>query len=178
MERDEPRQGGGSRGRWVTVAVLAVLAVGAGAAMLLWPDRKKSLPPPPRPSVTATPSPSPSKVLPYPWFAVGTCYDHPQLSKVITSPEARPCAPDHDVESVANVLLPDGLTSDFTIGKALRELCKAPVAAAEQRQGGGTFYGYPIAPDLTFYRQGYRDATCGIAASDHQGGAKLHGPLH
>jgi hypothetical protein len=177
MEQNGPERSPGSRGRWV-VAVVAVLAVAAGGAMLLWPQRKKALPPPPRALVTSTPSPSPSKVLPYPWFAAGTCYDHPQLSPVITHAEARPCTQDHDAESIANVLLPDGLTSDFVIGKTLRELCKDPVAAAEARQGGGTFYTYPITPDLTYYKQGYRDATCGLAVSDHQGGTKLHGPLH
>ncbi|WP_441246634.1 hypothetical protein [Kitasatospora sp. McL0602] len=179
MEQNGKQQAGRSRGRWLLAAVTAVALV-VGVALLLWPEPKKKLllPPPPSPSPSpSSPAPSPSKVLPYPWFPAGSCFDHPQLSTVITSPEARPCAQGHDAESISNPLLPEGLTSDFAIGKALRELCKAPAATTEQRQGGGTYYGYPISPDLTFYKQGYRDATCGLAASNHQGGAKLQAPL-
>ncbi|AUG76647.1 hypothetical protein CFP65_1770 [Kitasatospora sp. MMS16-BH015] len=168
----------GRRGRRAAVAV-TVLVVLAGVVVLLWPAPKKkaALPPPPPPSSSA-PAPSPSAPkLPYPWFAAGTCYDHPQLSKVITSAEARPCTGDHDAEAIANVKLPEGLTTDLAIGRALRELCKAPAAEWQQRQGGGTFYTYPVTPDLTFYTQGYRDATCGLAVSNHQDGEKLHAPL-
>lgn len=157
----------------VAVTVLAVLVA---AAVLLWPDarhRTATARPP-----TTTPSPSPSKILPYPYFLPGTCLDHPQLSTGITRAEERPCTAPHDGEAIADVVLPEGLTSDLRIGQAVRELCAAPLAVAEQRQGGGgPYYGFPLGPYLPYYRQGLRDATCTLTAGDRQGGRKLTGRL-
>ncbi|MFD9127985.1 hypothetical protein [Kitasatospora sp. NPDC059571] len=159
------------------VAVVAVLAV--AAAVLLWPDgHHRAAPPPPAPSAPPSPSPSPSKQLPYPYFTPGTCLDHPQLSTVITRAEQRPCERPHDGEAIANVVLPEGLTSDLQIGRALRELCKDPLAAREAAQGGGgPYYGFPLGPYLQYYKDGMRDATCTMTASDRQGGQKLTGRL-
>ncbi len=175
--------------RGLVLAVAAVLAVllAVVATVLLWPEKRPvALPPPPTPSPTATPTPTPAptptptpaKVLPYPFFTVGTCLDHPQLSRTVTKAEARPCEGSHDAEAVADVLLPEGLTSDSQIGKALREVCKSAFDEAELRQGGGgPYYGFPLGPYLAYYQQGMRDATCALAAGNKQGGAKLTGHL-
>ncbi|MEV4557582.1 hypothetical protein AB0K51_11370 [Kitasatospora sp. NPDC049285] len=162
-------------------AVVAALAVVA-ASVLLWPEpaHRQAAPPPPSPSASPSPSPSPSpsRQLPYPFFTPGTCLDHPQLSEVIAKAEARPCDQPHDGEAIADVVLPDGLTSDTAIGRAMRELCQAPLAAAEQRQGGGgPYYGFPIGPYLQYYQQGMHDATCTLTASSRQHGTKLTAPL-
>ncbi len=161
--------------------VLVVLALVVTAAVWLWPDPKKkaALPPPPSPSPTSSsPSPMPTRTLPYPYFLPGTCFDHPQLSTVITRAEQRPCDKEHDGEAIANILLPEGLTSDTQIGRALREACAAPLAAWEQRQGGGgPYYGFPLGPYLQYYKAGMRDSTCTMTVSDHQGGRKLTGLL-
>ncbi|MDH6577981.1 hypothetical protein [Kitasatospora sp. MAP5-34] len=178
---DEPVKERPRRAR-TAVVVAAVLAVAVGATVLLWPDpgtKKAALPhPPPPPSTSSTPSPSPTKVLPYPYFLPGTCFDHPQLSTVITRAEARPCEQQHDGEAISDIVLPEGLTSDTQIGRALREACKAPLAQWEQRQGGGgPYYGFPLGPYLQYYKAGLRDATCTMTASDRQGGRKLTGQL-
>ncbi|MEV8093930.1 hypothetical protein [Kitasatospora sp. NPDC085879] len=169
----------GRRRAVVVVAVVVVLAV--AAAVWLWPDGgRRAAPPPPAPSsAPPSPSPSPSKTLPYPWFTPGTCFDHPQLSEVITRAEERPCEQPHDGEAIADVLLPEGLTSDVQIGRAMRELCAAPLAEWQQRQGGGgPYYGFPLGPYLQYYKQGLRDATCTLTASNRQHGRKLTGRLH
>ncbi|GAA0656101.1 hypothetical protein GCM10010193_03200 [Kitasatospora atroaurantiaca] len=168
-----------SRRRWV-VAVVVLVALLVGGGVLLWPEEKKAaLSPPPQPSVSSSPAPSPSKVLPYPYFLPGTCFDHPQLSTVITKAEARPCEAEHDGEAIANVLLPEGLTDDAQIGRALREACKAPLAEWDKRQGGGgPYYGFPLGPYLQYYQQGMREATCTMTVSNRQGGRKLTGHLH
>ncbi|MEU9132173.1 hypothetical protein AB0D08_29380 [Kitasatospora sp. NPDC048540] len=170
--------------RRVRTAVIALVALAlvAAAALWLWPDAKKKAaapPPPPASSPADSPSPSPAKVLPYPYFLPGTCLDHPQLSTTVTRAEERPCAQPHDGEAIVNVVLPDGLTSDTQIGRALRELCAAPLAEWQQRQGGGgPYYGFPLGPYLAYYQQGMHDATCTLTASDRQGGRKLTGSLH
>ncbi|GGV26335.1 hypothetical protein GCM10010495_47920 [Kitasatospora herbaricolor] len=173
------------RGLVLAVAAVLVLLLGVTATVLLWPEHRPVALPPPAPSPTVstpaptpTPTPTPSKVLPYPFFPVGTCLDHPQLSKAITKSEARPCEGSHDAESIATVLLPEGLTSDSQIGRALREACATAVDAAEKRQGGGgPYYGFPLGPYLAYYQQGMRDATCTLAVSNKQGGTKLTGQL-
>lgn len=161
--------------RRVMATVLTVLVLVAGAALWLWPDARKhrAAAPPPAPS-SAAPSPSPSTALPYPYFTPGTCFDHPQLSEVITKAEERPCEQPHDGEAIADVVLPDGLTSDTQIGRALRDLCKAPLADREQRQGGGgPYFGFPLGPYLQYYQQGMRQATCTMTVSNQQHGRKL-----
>ncbi|WP_371496414.1 hypothetical protein OG871_11065 [Kitasatospora sp. NBC_00374] len=170
------------RQRRVVATAVAVVVLVVGAAVLLWPQdgHRVAGPPPPSASLTATasPSPSPSKVLPYPFFVPGTCLDHPQLSETVTRAEARPCEGSHDGEAIADVVLPDGITSDAGIGRALRELCTAPVAEWRQRQGGdGPYYGFPLGPYLQYYQQGMHEATCTLTASDRQGGRKLTGHL-
>ncbi|WP_371482251.1 hypothetical protein [Kitasatospora sp. NBC_00315] len=172
--------------RGLVLAVLAVLALllAVVATVALWPRTKPVAQPPPpsaspSPTPSPTPTPTPTKVLPYPFFTVGTCLDHPQLSKVITKAEARPCEGPHDAEAIADVLLPEGLTSDSQIGRALLVACKAAVDAAEQRQGDtGPYYSRPLGPYLAYYQQGMRDATCTLAASNKQDGRKLTGHLH
>lgn len=164
--------------RRIRAVVAAVLVLVVGVAVLLWPDGKKKQALPPPPSASPSPSPSPSRVLPYPYFTPGTCFDHPQLSEAITRAEARPCEQAHDGEAIANVVLPDGLTNDALIGRTLRELCKAPLAEWEQRQGGGgPYYGFPIGPYLDFYKQGMHEATCTMTVSNQQHGRKLTGNL-
>ncbi|AUY52174.1 hypothetical protein EH183_28265 [Streptomyces sp. CB01881] len=116
--------------------------------------------------------------MPYTFFTAGSCFDHPQLNKSVTKPEARPCEGAHDGEAIGTLLLPDGLTGDSQISKAMRDGCKDPQAAAETRQvGGGPYYGYPIGPSMTFYQQGWRDYTCTLTASNHPGGTRLTGHL-
>ncbi|WP_354639582.1 hypothetical protein [Kitasatospora camelliae] len=167
------------RARRIVAAGVAVAVLVVGAAVLLWPDRRKpAAAPPPPSSAPPSPSPTPTRSLPYPFFTPGTCLDHPQLSKVITKAEERPCDQSHDGEAIANVVLPDGLTDDAQIGRALRELCKAPLAEWEGRQGGGgPYYGFPIGPYLPYYQQGLHEATCTMTVSDRQGGRKLTGHL-
>ncbi|WP_280699850.1 hypothetical protein [Kitasatospora sp. GP82] len=163
------------RRRW-WLALLAVVVAAALGGLFLWPERQKVALPPPLTPTPRSPSASPTKVLPYPYFLPGTCFDHPQLSKVITKAEERPCAQEHDGEAIADVLLPEGLTSDLTIGRSLRELCQAPLADWEQRQGGGgPYYGFPIGPYLKYYQQGMRDATCTMTVSNQQDGRKTTG---
>ncbi|WP_431678046.1 hypothetical protein [Kitasatospora sp. KL5] len=169
----------GRRRAVVVVAVVVVLAV--AAAVWLWPDgERRAAPPPPAPGSSApSPSPSPSPTLPYPFFEPGTCFDHPQLSEVITRAEERPCEQPHDGEAIANVKLPEGLTSDVQIGRALRDLCKEPLAERDRRQGGGgPYYGFPLGPYLPYYKQGMRDATCTMTVSNVQHGRKLTGRFH
>ncbi|MEV7779203.1 hypothetical protein [Kitasatospora sp. NPDC088351] len=171
--------------RGLVLAVVAVLAVllAVVATVLLWPEKKPAaLPPPPSPTATPTPtptpSPTPSRVVPYTFLPVGSCFDHPQLSKTITKPEPRPCEGEHDGEVIADQLLPDGLTGDNQLAKAMREGCKETLAAAEARQGGGgPYYGYPFGPSMTYYQQGWRDYTCTMTASNRQGSTKLSGHL-
>ena len=60
----------------------------------------------------------------------------------------------------------------------LRELCAAPLAEREQRQGGGgPYYGFPIGPYLQYYKEGMREATCTMTVSDRQHGRELTGHL-
>ncbi len=170
-----------SRGLVLTVSAVLVLLLAVVATAVLWPqDKPVALPPPPSasPSPSPTPTATPTKVLPYPFFTVGACLDLPQLSKVITKAEARPCEGAHDAEAIADVLLPEGLTSDSQIGRALLEVCKAAVDTAEKLQGDtGPYYSRPLGPYLAYYQQGMRDATCTLAVSTRQGGRKLTGPL-
>ncbi|MGW4893622.1 hypothetical protein ACWEQL_15370 [Kitasatospora sp. NPDC004240] len=167
--------------RALVLSVVGVLAVllAVLATVLLWPEEKPAALPPPAPtatpSPTPTPTPTPTREVPYPHFVVGACFDHPQLSRAITKPEARPCEGEHDGESFAVLQLPEGLTGDAQIGRAMREGCKEPMAAAQARQGGGTWYGYPMGPAMTWYQQGWRDYSCTLTASNRQGGTKLTG---
>lgn len=163
------------RRRWWRMALLAVVVAAALGGLFLWPERHRVALPPPAVAFPSSPSASPSKVLPYPYFPPGTCFDHQQLSTGITKPEQRPCAQPHDGEAIANVVLPEGLTDDLVIGRALRGLCQAPLTEWEREQGGGQFYGFPIGPYLKFYQQGFRDATCTMTVSDQQGGPKTTG---
>ncbi|KJS63533.1 hypothetical protein VM95_01240, partial [Streptomyces rubellomurinus] len=115
---------------------------------------------------------------PYAFFPVGTCFDHPQLSPVITRAEERPCAGDHDGEAIADLKLPDGLTGEIPIALAMREGCKAAEATAKARQTDGhSYYERQFGPAQANYQQGWRDYTCTLTASDKRGGPKLTGPL-
>ncbi|TWG00519.1 hypothetical protein [Kitasatospora viridis] len=168
-------------GRLLLLAVLLIALAGVAVA-LFWPGpkhRAAAAPPPPPSSAPPSPSPSPSptKQVPYPWFPVGTCLDHPQLSPVITVAQARPCDGPHDAEVIANPLLPDGLVKDSQIATALRTLCQPFVATAQAAQGGGTWYSFPMGPALKYYQQGSRDTSCLLTASEREGGTKLTAPL-
>ncbi|MGW4648609.1 hypothetical protein [Kitasatospora sp. NPDC004289] len=167
------------RRRRVVATVVAVLVLVVGAVVLFWPEpaRKPAAAPPPSPS--ASPSPSPTRERPpYPFFWPGECFDHPQLSKVITLPELRPCEAPHDGEGVAVVKLPEGLADDADIARALRQLCEPAAAEWQARQtSGGPYYGYPIGPSVKHYSQGHRDASCTLSASNSQQGRKLTGHL-
>ncbi|WP_035805421.1 hypothetical protein [Kitasatospora mediocidica] len=74
-------------------------------------------------------------------------------------------------------MLPEGLAKDSQIGQALLKACQPFVDDWTARQGGGRWYSFPIGPDLAFYHQGLRDATCVLTDSAAQGGAKLTGHL-
>ncbi|PYC87730.1 hypothetical protein C7C46_02985 [Streptomyces tateyamensis] len=169
------------RSRTAATVVALLVALAGVAAVLLWPSSPKhpaaAAPPSPSHSPSPSPSPSPTKKLPYPWFPVGSCVDHPKLSPVITAAEARPCQGPHDGESIANPLLPDGLTKESQIALALIRACQPYVTSWEAAQGGGTWYGIPMGPSLAYYNQGLRDATCLLTDSQHEGGTKLTGPL-
>ncbi|MCG6493113.1 hypothetical protein [Kitasatospora sp. A2-31] len=174
--------------RGLVLAVAAVLAalLAVVATVLLWPEKERApLPPPPSPTTatpsptptaTPTPTPTPSRVVPYTFFPVGTCFDHPQQTRTVTKPEARPCEGEHDGEVVADLLLPDGLT-ETQLNKAVRDGCKESLAAAEARQGGGTFYTLPIGPPMAQYQQGWRDYTCSLTSGTRPGTPKLTGHL-
>ncbi|MFF1902187.1 hypothetical protein [Kitasatospora sp. NPDC058218] len=190
MTSEQPPEAASRPSRGLVLAVSAVLAVllAVVATVLLWPEKKPAaLPPPPAPTTSAptptptptpTPSPTPTKVVPYTFFPVGSCFDHPQLNKTVTKPEGRPCEAEHDGEAIADLLLPEGLTGDSQISKAMREGCQAAQAAAEARQGGGgPYYGYPFGPSVTYYQQGWRDFTCTLTASNRPGGVRLSGHL-
>ncbi|MDH6144609.1 hypothetical protein P3T35_006652 [Kitasatospora sp. GP30] len=168
-------------GRLVLPALVLLLVVAVLAVVLLWPSPKHRAAAPPPPSPTASPSPSPSlsptKQLPYPWFPVGACLDHPKLSPVITVARPQQCDGQHDAESIGNPLLPDGLLKESQIALTLERLCQPYAAAAEAKQGGGTWFSLPTGPSLKYYSQGYRDASCLLAASDREGGTKLTAPL-
>ncbi|WP_035850306.1 hypothetical protein [Kitasatospora azatica] len=168
-------------GRLAALAVVLLLVAAGVTAVLLWPSAKHpaAAPPPPSPSASPSPSPSPSptKHVPYPWFAVGTCLDHPQLSPVITVAEARPCQGPHDAEAIANPLLPDGLTKESQISQAMLKACDSAVTAWEAVQGGGTWYSFPMGPSLAYYNQGLRDVSCLLTASQREGGTKLTAAL-
>ncbi|MFJ8042754.1 hypothetical protein ACIRBX_19910 [Kitasatospora sp. NPDC096147] len=170
--------------RRVVATVVAVVVLLAGVAtLLLWPEPepKKAAAPPPSPSASPSPSPSPTPTRdrpPYPYFWPGECFDHPQLSKVITVPELRPCEAPHDGEGVAVIKLPEGLADDADIAQALRELCKPAAAEWQAKQpAGGRYFGYPIGPSMKYYGQGHRDASCTLSASNRQDGPKLTGHL-
>ncbi|MGF1426218.1 hypothetical protein [Kitasatospora sp. LaBMicrA B282] len=169
-------------GPLLALAVVLLLTAGAVTAALLWPaTRRPAAAPPPSPSPAAshspTPSPSPSKQLPYPWYPVGSCLDDPQLSPVITVPQGQDCATPHDAEAIGNPTLPDGLTKESQLGMALVKACTPVALAWEAKQGGGTWYPLQLEPSLAYYQQGYRDATCLLAASHAVGGPKLTAPL-
>ncbi|MFE9421776.1 hypothetical protein ACFYNO_02305 [Kitasatospora sp. NPDC006697] len=170
-------------GRLLLLAVLLIALAGVAVA-LFWPHAKAkpaAAPPPPSSSPpaspTPSPSPSPSKQVPYPWFPVGTCVDHPQLSPVITTAQARPCDGPHDGEVIGNPLLPDGLTKDSEIAAALRKACQPFADTAQTAQGGGTWYSFPMGPALKYYAQGSRDVSCLLTGSVREGGTKLSAPL-
>ncbi|WP_435649119.1 hypothetical protein [Kitasatospora purpeofusca] len=180
-----------SRGLRVGVAAVLVLLLAVVATVLLWPaDDPAPAPPPPSPTATPTPTPTPTstptptptptptKVVPYSFFTVGTCLDHPQLSRTVTKPEARPCEGRHDGEAIADQLLPEGLTGDYVVANAMRDGCKEAQAAAEARQGGGgPYYSYPVGPSYAFYQQGWRDYTCILTAGNRPDTGKLTGHL-
>ncbi|MEV7183600.1 hypothetical protein [Kitasatospora sp. NPDC093102] len=190
MTSEQPSSAAGSRptrGLVLTVAAVLVVLLAVVATAVLWPDDKKpaAAPPPtptatPTPTPTATPTPTPTKPQPpYAHFPVGACFDHPQLSPVITKPEERPCAGDHDGEVIADPVLPDGITGDIPLALAMRDGCKDAETAAKARQGDGkTYYGRQFGPSMATYQQGWRDYTCTLAASNKQGGPKLTAPLH
>ncbi|WP_181970543.1 hypothetical protein [Kitasatospora xanthocidica] len=173
-----------SRGLVLTVAAVLVVLLAVVATAVLWPDDGKpaAAPPPPSPTATPTPTPTPTPTKPpppYAFFPVGACFDHPQLSPVITKPEERPCAGDHDGEVIADLKLADGLTGEIPLALAMRDGCKEAEAAAKARQGDGkTYYGRQFGPAMANYQQGWRDYTCTLAASNKQGGPKLTGQLH
>ncbi|GAB2708891.1 hypothetical protein [Kitasatospora kifunensis] len=170
-------------GPLLALAVVLLLTAGAVTAALLWPATKhpaaKAPPPSPSPSASPSPSPSPSpsKALPYPWFAVGSCLDHPQLSPVITTAQARPCDQPHDAEAIANPTLPDGLTKESQIALTMLKVCRPAVDDWKAKQGGGTWYSFPLGLSLNYYDQGFREVTCLLTASQREGGPKLTGPL-
>lgn len=115
--------------------------------------------------------------MPYPWYPVGSCLDDPQLSPAITAPQAAACDQPHDAQSIGNPTLPDGLTKESQLGLALVKACQPVAAAWQAQQGGGTWYALQLEPSLAYYQQGYRDATCLLAASRSKGGPKLTAPL-
>ncbi|MFJ6774633.1 hypothetical protein ACIQOV_27360 [Kitasatospora sp. NPDC091257] len=188
MTSEQPSPAAGarpSRGLVLTVAAVLVVLLAVVATAVLWPDDKKpaAAPPPPTPTPTATqtptPTPTPTPQPPYAFFPVGACFDHPQLSPVITKPEERPCAGDHDGEVIADLKLADGITGDIPLALAMRDGCKEAEAAAKARQGDGkTYYGRQFGPATANYQQGWRDYTCTLTASNKQGGPKLTGQLH
>ncbi|MGW7582248.1 hypothetical protein ACWGKU_32040 [Kitasatospora sp. NPDC054768] len=187
MTSEQPSPAAGarpSRGLVLTVAAVLVVLLAVVATAVLWPDDKKpAAAPPPTPTPTATqtptPTPTPTPQPPYAFFPVGACFDHPQLSPVITKPEERPCAGDHDGEVIADLKLADGITGDIPLALAMRDGCKEAEAAAKARQGDGkTYYGRQFGPATANYQQGWRDYTCTLTASNKQGGPKLTGQLH
>ncbi|MGW4383733.1 hypothetical protein [Kitasatospora sp. NPDC004531] len=150
------------RQKAVLAAVAAVL-LAAVAAVLLWPEphRPAAAPPPPPASSSPAPSPSPSKVVPYPYFTPGTCFQVPRLSNV-QQPTAVPCEQQHDAEAIANAVLPDGLTDLLAIYRSMTELCKEPTKQALARTGGGPRHGTSVGLPLEFYQQGERGITCAL----------------
>jgi hypothetical protein len=167
-------------GRLVLPALVLLIIVAAVAAVVLWPSprhRAAAPPPPPSASPSPSPSPSPAKQEPYPWFPVGACLDHPQLSPVITVAQARDCHGPHDAESIANPVLPDGLTKESQVALALERLCQPYATAVEAKQGGGPWYVFPMGPSLKYYNEGHRDSSCVLAGSNREGGTKLTAPL-
>ncbi|GAA1224713.1 hypothetical protein GCM10009665_13670 [Kitasatospora nipponensis] len=164
------------------VAVLALLGVGALLLALLWPAAKKPVaapapPPSPSASPSPSPSPSPSKVVPYPYFAIGTCVSVPQLTPGLPQAQAGDCGQSHDGQAIGNPVLPDGLTKESQIGQALLTACRPFVDDWRTRQGDGTWFAFPVGPSLVFYDQGWRDATCLLTAAQRPGGQKLTAPL-
>ncbi len=116
---------------------------------------------------------------PYAFFPVRACFDHPQLSPVITKAEERPCAGEHDGEVIANLKLADNLAGEIPIALAMRDGCKDAEAAAKAKQPDGkTYYGRQFGPALVNYQQGWRDYTCTLTAGNKQGAPKLTGQLH
>ncbi|MEU9048519.1 MULTISPECIES: hypothetical protein [unclassified Kitasatospora] len=175
-----------SRGLVLTVIAVLVALLAVLATAVLWPDDRKpaAAPPPPTPTATPTPTPTPSPTPtkpqpPYAYFPVGTCFDHPQLSPVITRAEERPCTGDHDGEVIANLKLPDNLTGEVPIALAMRDGCKEAEATAKAGQADGkTYYGRQFGPALVNYQQGWRDYTCTLTGGNKQGAPKLTGRLH
>ncbi|MFB7910586.1 hypothetical protein ACFC1T_29545 [Kitasatospora sp. NPDC056076] len=171
----------------ITVAAVLAVLLAVVATVLLWPeDAPKPAAAPPPPSATPTPTPTPKPTPtptkpqpPYAWFPVGTCFDHPQLSPVITKAEQRPCTGDHDGEVIANLQLPDGLTGEIPLALAMRDGCKTAETTAESHQPPGrTYYPRQFGPALANYKDGWRDYTCTLTAGNKQGSPKLTTPLH
>ncbi|MEV7930914.1 hypothetical protein [Kitasatospora sp. NPDC088779] len=185
-EQQPPAAADSRPSRGLVLAVVAVLAVllAVVATVLLWPEERKpaAAPPPPTPTATPTPAPTPTptptRTPPYAFFPVGACFDHPQLSPVITKAEERPCTGEHDGQVIADLKLADGLTGEIPIALAMREGCKEAEAAAKARQNDGkTYYGRQFGPAQANYQQGWRDYTCTLTAGNKQGGPKLTGNL-
>ncbi|MEU7093818.1 hypothetical protein [Kitasatospora aureofaciens] len=186
-EQQPPEAAASRPSRGLAIAVAAVLAVllAVVATALLWPEDAPgpaAAPPPPSPTATPTPTPTPTPTRPQPpyaFFPVGTCFDHPQLSPVITKAEERPCTTPHDGEVIADLKLPDGLSGEIPIALAMRDGCKDAEATAKAHQGDGKSY-YPrqFGPATANYQQGWRDYTCTLTAGSKQGAPKLTGPLH
>ncbi|MGW2376431.1 MULTISPECIES: hypothetical protein [Kitasatospora] len=189
-EQQPPEAAASRPPRGLVITVVAVLAVllAVVATVLLWPEdtpKPAAAPPPPSPSSSSatpppTPTPTPTKPQPpYAYFPVGTCFDHPQLSPVITKAEERPCTTPHDGEVIANLKLPDNLTGEIPIALAMRDGCKDPEATAKAHQPDGKSY-YPrqFGPALTNYQQGWRDYTCTLTAGPKPGSPKLTRQLH
>ncbi|MQS11799.1 hypothetical protein F7Q99_05720 [Streptomyces kaniharaensis] len=98
---------------------------------------------------------------------------------MIVTSEERPCEREHDGEVIATLQLPEGLTGDLKINLAMLDGCKGAETAAKARQGDDrTYYGRPLGPTMANYQQGWRDYTCSLTVSNHQGGPRLTGHLH
>ncbi|MFJ4189190.1 hypothetical protein [Kitasatospora sp. NPDC089509] len=173
-----------SRGLVITVAAVLAVLLAVVATVVLWPEdaaKPAAAPPPPTPTATPTPSPTPTPTKsppPYAYFPVGTCFDHPQLSPVITKAEQRPCTGDHDGEVVANLKLPDNLSGELPIAVAMRDGCKdAETTAKAHQTDGKSYYPREFGPALANYKDGWRDYTCTLTAGNKQGSPKLPTPL-
>ncbi|MFD8704191.1 hypothetical protein ACFV1W_16460 [Kitasatospora sp. NPDC059648] len=185
-EQQPPEAAASRPTRGLVIAVAAVLAVllAVVATVLLWPEddpKPAAAPPPPTPAATPTPTPTPTPTRPQPpyaFFPVGTCFDHPQLSPVITKAEERSCTTPHDGEVIADLKLPDGLSGEIPIALAMRDGCKDAETTAKAHQGDGkSYYARQFGPAMANYRQGWRDYSCTLTAGNKQGGPKLTGQL-
>ncbi|MFI6155571.1 hypothetical protein ACIBCA_23125 [Kitasatospora sp. NPDC051170] len=174
------------RGLVLTVSAVLVLLLAVVGTVLLWPEDEKkpaAAPPPPTatptPTPTPTPAPTPTPKPPYVFLPVGACFDHPQLSPVITKIEERPCTGDHDGEVIADLKLPDGLSGEVPIALAIRNGCyDAQTAAMARQTDGKKYHERQFGPTGANYQAGWRDYSCALTLSEKQGGPKIAAPLH